>query len=246
MAPGQAAHGGQVAGALAAGGPGPQARRWRERGGGRDQARAAGERRRERSARRPRRHKDPAPTSDLTLSGRGAPPQPPAPVPPPARGGRASGARSHLPQPGVPSRAPPRRLSQRQARWAPRLGPAAAAAPAATRGDGAAAAAPGGAGSGLGAARRRQVRAERGALCGGGAGTAVRAAPACARSATPRLGTRAGSAGRGQPGSRCPSIRRGPGARSRGHPSPAHRVRAPVLRRPSSAPTASPPGGPES
>jgi hypothetical protein len=48
--------------------------------------------------------------------------------------------------------------------------------------------------------RRRQVRAERGALCGGGAETAVRAAPARARSATPphRLGTRAGSAGRGQ------------------------------------------------
>lgn len=101
-----------------------------------------------------------------------------------------------------PSRAPPQRLSQRQARMRrPRLGPA---APAATWGDGAAAAAPGGAGSGLGAARRRQVRAKRGALCGGGAGTAVRAAPACARSATPRLGTRAGSAGRGQPGSRLP------------------------------------------
>jgi hypothetical protein len=53
--------------------------------------------------------------------------------------------------------------------------------------------------------RRRQVRAERGALCGGGAGTAVRAAPARARSATPCLGTRAGSTGRGQSPSR-PSI----------------------------------------
>lgn len=41
------------------------------------------------------------------------------------------------------------------------------------------------AGRGLGTARRRQVRAKRGALCGGGAGTAVRAAPARARSATP-------------------------------------------------------------
>lgn len=50
--------------------------------------------------------------------------------------------------------------------------------------------------------RRRQVRAERGAFCGGGAGTAVRAAPARARSATPRLGTRAGSTGRGQSPSR--------------------------------------------
>lgn len=57
-------------------------------------------------------------------------------------------------------------------------------------------AAPGGAGTGLGEAAAGAC--ERGALCGGGAGTAVRAAPARARSATPRLGTRSGSVGRGQ------------------------------------------------
>lgn len=62
--------------------------------------------------------------------------------------------------------------------------------------------------------RRRQVRAERGALCGGGAGTAVRAAPAAP---PPRLGTRAGSAGASL--SAAPRSASGPGARQ-GRPPP--------------------------
>lgn len=135
--------------------------------------------------------------------------------------------------------APPQqqRLSQRQA-WMRRshLGslalaaPIAPAAPAATSGDGGRRRHPGARAlvldARLGSARRRrrqrrrrqrQVRAERGAFCGGGAGTAVRAAPARARSATPRLGTRAGSTGRGQSPSR-PSIHSWPGVCSQGRP----------------------------
>lgn len=121
----------------------------------------------------------------------------------------------------------------------PLPGPASPAAPAATSGDGAARRLPGARGAGRGApgsAARRQVRAERGALCGGGAGTAVRAAPARARSATPRLGTRAGSAGRGQSLSR-PSIAAGL-APAPGLPAPASRMWSPQRppRRPSQYP----------
>lgn len=184
----------------------------------------------------PRRTRDPAPSQ----------PRPQGPTP--ARVGRVAAppARAHLPQPGVsgPRAPPPQRLSQRQARMqCPRLCPVAAAA---TSGDGAARRLPRARGAGRGAwrgAARRQVRAERGALCGGGAGTAVRAAPARARSATPSLGTRAGSAGRGQSPGR-PSIRRGPGARSRGRPlcSGCVRVRTPTSPLLQSPPSLSLPG----
>lgn len=158
----------------------------------------------------------------LTLAGLGTqpPPQPPPPRPKPCPGGKgrrvatprpSRPARAHLPQPGVPG---PRAAA---AEVVSKAGPDATRAPrpGGSRGSGGdlgrwrGTAAPRGAGRGApGSAARRQVRAERGALCGGGAGTAVRAAPARARSATPRLGTRAGSAGRGQSFSR-PSIAAG-------------------------------------
>lgn len=158
----------------------------------------------------PRRTWDPAPF----------PAPAPKAQPPPGWEGEASRdpaavpprpARAHLPQPGVPG---PRAAA---AEVVSKAGPDATPAPRPGGSGGSGGdfgrwrgtAAPRGAGRGApGSAARRQVRAERGALCGGGAGTAVRAAPARARSATPRLGTRAGSAGRGQCLSR-PSIASG-------------------------------------
>lgn len=159
----------------------------------------------------------------LTLAGFGTqpPPQPPPPRPNPCPGGKglrvatprpSRPARAHLPQPGVPG---PRAAAA--AEVVSKAGPDATPAPrpGGSGGSGgdlgrwSGTAALRGAGRGApGSAARRQVRAERGALCGGGAGTAVRAAPARARSATPRLGTRAGSAGRGLSLSR-PSIAAG-------------------------------------
>lgn len=65
MTPGQRAQGRQLAGALAAGGPGPTARQWREQGRGLDQARAA-------PAWRPRAALPPPPPPPQRLSQRQA------------------------------------------------------------------------------------------------------------------------------------------------------------------------------
>lgn len=187
MAPGQRAQGRQLAGALAAGGPGPTARRWRERGRGLDQARAAGERRREGSApahHRPRpcpAQKTRRPTSDPDprWPRNPAPSQSPPPRPDPYRGGEerrvqtprpSRPARAHLPQPGV--------LEQRAAAAA-----AAAAEVVSKAGLNAASAlrpcVSGGSGSDLGRWRGRGDSRGRGAR---GAGSVRRGGGRCVRS----------------------------------------------------------------
>lgn len=248
MAPGQGAQGRQLAGAPAAGGPGLQAPRCEQRRG-LHQARAAGERRSELSARahrpahprpRPRPAQRPgSPTFDPDLC-RGVPTSRTRPLPSPTeafwhprprrgeQGAEPGRAPPPLTCPSLASPAARRRRRRRRGCFKGRPGrcarprPAASGLPRRPR-RWRARAAPGGAGAGFGEAAAGAC--ECGALCGGGAGTAVRAAPARARSATPRLGTRAGSAGRGQ-SLTAPRSAQGPAPASRS-PSRWRRVGTP-------------------